>query len=539
MRRAPVVNRPATGAAGDRRPLELGLRQNAAQFTLLVVVNALVGGMLGQERTVLPLLGEQAFGIRAYTAGLSFILVFGVAKAATNYFAGTWSDRFGRKPVLIAGWLVAIPVPLLLIWAPTWSWVVLATVLLGISQGLTWSTTVVMKIDLVGPARRGLAMGLNESAGYGAVAITALATGYLAESYGLRPAPFLLGVAFATLGLGLSTLAVRETREYARFEAATHSPKPDGRDRRLHSALTNREVFLQTSLREPALSSASQAGLVNNLNDGLAWGLFPILFAATGMSVARIGVLAALYPAVWGVGQLITGAMSDRWGRKWLIVGGMWLQAIALGLVAAGDGFSVWAVAAACLGLGTAMVYPTLLASIGDVAHPAWRARAVGTYRLWRDGGFAVGALLAGVLADAFGIRSAVWAVAAVTALSGVVVAVRMYETHRLATPGGVIPAGAHSHQGFSLTAHGVLMGRHRTRDGDGSDDGTRDHRRGADDRNGQLAGTGAQLRRGGDHGRRVGGPGPGQHDRRSVLCGGGRHRIHRQSGVLRDGRLT
>lgn len=398
---------------GSRR-IQLGLRQNAAQFTLLVVVNALVGGMLGQERTVLPLLGEEAFGIRAYTAGLSFILVFGVSKAATNYFAGTWSDRYGRKPVLIAGWLVAVPVPLLLMWAPTWSWVVFANVLLGISQGLTWSTTVVMKIDLVGPARRGLAMGLNESAGYGAVAITALATGYLAESYGLRPAPFLLGVAFATLGLSLSTLAIRETRAYARLEAVAHHATPEGRHRRLSDRLTDREVFVQTSFREPAMSSASQAGLVNNLNDGLAWGLFPLLFAAAGTSVGRIGVLAAL---------------SDRWGRKWLIVTGMWVQAAALGLFAIGDTFTVWAVAAAALGVGTAMVYPTLLASIGDVAHPAWRARAVGTYRLWRDGGFAAGALIAGVLADAFGIRPAIWAVAAATALSGLIVAVRMYET--------------------------------------------------------------------------------------------------------------
>ncbi len=421
---------PTTDAAGGRG-IELGLRQNAAQFTLLVVVNALVGGMLGQERTVLPLLGEQAFGIRAYTSGLSFILVFGVAKAATNYFAGTWSDRFGRKPVLVAGWLIAVPVPLLLIWAPSWWWVVVANVLLGISQGLTWSTTVVMKIDLVGPVHRGLAMGFNESAGYGAVAITALATGYLAEAYGLRPAPFLLGIAFAALGLGLSTLAVRETREYARFEAAMHKTRSNGRDDHLHDTLTNREVFTQTSFREPALSSASQAGLVNNLNDGLAWGLFPILFAASGLSVARIGLLAALYPAVWGAGQLITGALSDRWGRKWLIATGMWLQAVALGLVAVSNTFSMWAVAAVMLGTGTALVYPTLLASIGDVAHPAWRARAVGTYRLWRDGGFAVGALLAGVVADAFGIRAAIWAVATLTALSGLIVAVRMYETHR------------------------------------------------------------------------------------------------------------
>ena len=411
-------------------PIRLGLRQNAAQFGLLVAVNALVGGMLGQERTVLPLLGEREFGLRAYTAGLTFILVFGLAKAATNYFAGTLSDRFGRKPVLVAGWLVAVPVPLLLIWAPTWGWVIFANVLLGISQGLTWSTTVVMKIDLVGPARRGLAMGLNEAAGYAAVAVTALATGYLAESYGLRPAPFLLGIAFAALGLGLSTLAVKETREHARLEAAGHVARADGKHDHLHGELTDREVFTQTSFREPALSSASQAGLVNNLNDGLAWGLFPILFAGAGLSVGRIGILAAFYPAVWGAGQLVTGALSDRIGRKWLIAAGMWLQAVALGLIALADAFTAWAVAAVLLGAGTAMVYPTLLASIGDVAHPAWRARSVGIYRLWRDGGFAVGALLAGVVADALGVRAAVWTVAGLTAASGVVVAVRMYETH-------------------------------------------------------------------------------------------------------------
>ncbi|WP_370500161.1 MFS transporter [Mycolicibacterium sp. jd] len=418
------------GRSTEGRPIQLGLGYNAAQFTLLVVVNALVGGMLGQERTVLPLLGEQEFGLRAYTAGLSFILVFGLAKAATNYFAGTLSDRFGRKPVLVAGWVVAVPVPLLLIWAPSWSWVLAANVLLGVSQGLTWSTTVVMKIDLVGPARRGFAMGLNEAAGYGAVAVTALATGYLAEAYGLRPAPFLLGLAFAALGLGLSAVFVRETHGHARLEAATHVARADGRHDHLHDQLTNREVFLQTSFRERALSAASQAGLVNNLNDGLAWGLFPILFASAGLSVGRIGVLAALYPAVWGVGQLVTGALSDRWGRKWMIAGGMWLQAIALAMIANGDDFAVWAVAAVALGAGTALVYPTLLAAIGDVAHPAWRARAVGTYRLWRDGGFAVGALVAGVVADVLGVRAAVWTVAALTAASGLVVALRMYETH-------------------------------------------------------------------------------------------------------------
>lgn len=402
--------------------LRLGLRANLAQFALLVAVNALVGGMLGQERTVLPLLAAREFALTAYTAALTFILAFGATKAATNYLAGTLSDRFGRKPVLVAGWLIGLPVPLLLIWAPSWGWVVAANVLLGVNQGLTWSTTVIMKIDLVGPRRRGLAMGLNEAAGYLAVAATALATGYLAARYGLRPEPFFLGIAVAALGLGLSTLAVRETRDHARLEAAQHAIPAGG-------GLSDREIFTRTSFREPALSSASQAGMVNNLNDGLAWGLFPVLFATAGLSITRIGVLAALYPAVWGLGQLVTGPLSDRIGRKPLIVGGMLLQAGALGLVAAAGTFAGWTVAAVLLGAGTAMVYPTLLAAVGDVAHPAWRARAVGVYRLWRDGGFAVGALAAGVLADAYGIRAAISAVAALTAASGMLAAARMYET--------------------------------------------------------------------------------------------------------------
>jgi MFS family permease len=412
------------------KALRLGLRANVAQFTLLVGVNALVGGMLGQERTVLPLLAESEFGLTAHTSALTFILAFGATKAATNYVAGALSDRYGRKPVLIVGWLIALPVPLMLIWAPSWGWVVAANVLLGVNQGLTWSTTVIMKIDLVGPDRRGLAMGLNEASGYLAVAGTALATGYIAARHGLRPEPFYLGIAYAALGFGLSVLAVRETREHARLEASSHTARSDGRHDHLHAELTDRQVFAQTSFREPALSSASQAGMVNNLNDGLAWGLFPVLFAAAGLSLAQIGVLAALYPTVWGLGQLATGAWSDRAGRKRLIVGGMLLQAAALGLVALGGSFTVWAVAAALLGAGTAMVYPTLLAAIGDVAHPAWRARSVGVYRLWRDGGFAVGALAAGLLADAFDITTAVWVVAVLTAVSGLLVALRMYETH-------------------------------------------------------------------------------------------------------------
>jgi MFS family permease len=399
----------------------LGLRANAAQFVLLVAVNALVGGMLGQERTVLPLLATQVFGLDSYTAALTYILAFGLAKALTNYLAGAWSERYGRKPVLVAGWLVAVPVPLLLIWAPDWWIVVAANILLGISQGLTWSTTVIMKIDLVGPRRRGLAMGLNESTGYLALALTALLTGNIAAHAGLRPEPFLVGLAYAALGLGLSTLAVRETRGHADHEATMHIGASD---------LTDREVLTQTSFREPALSSASQAGLVNNLNDGLAWGIFPVLFTSAGLTLGKTGIVVALYPAVWGLGQLATGALSDRWGRKTLITAGMLLQAAALAFTAGSDTFANWAIASAILGAGTAMVYPTLLASIRDVAHPSWRARAVGVYRLWRDLGFAVGALLTGILADAFGIREAVWAVAALTAASGLLVARRMYETH-------------------------------------------------------------------------------------------------------------
>jgi MFS family permease len=424
------VSPPAPSRPGG---LRLGLRANLAQFSLLVGVNALVGGMVGQERTVLSLLATEVFGLAAVSAALTYILAFGLTKAATNFAAGTFADRYGRKPVLVAGWLVGLPVPLLIIWAPSWAWIVAANVLLGINQGLCWSTTVIMKIDLAGPERRGLAMGLNEAAGYGAVALTAYLTGLLAARHGLRPEPFFLGVAYAGLGLSLSALVVRETRGHAQLEAglaadARHaSAQPPASDYR---PLSTREIFVLTSLRERALSACSQAGLVNNLNDGLAWGLLPLLFARGGLSVARVGVLAAVYPAVWGLGQLVTGPLSDRLGRKPLIVGGMLLQAAALAGTALAGAFLPWAASAILLGVGTAMVYPTLLAAVGDVAHPSWRASAVGVYRWWRDAGFAVGALLAGVLADLAGLRAAVWVVAALTAASGLVVAVRMYETH-------------------------------------------------------------------------------------------------------------
>ena len=414
-------------AVDNRTPLRLGLKENLAQFSLLVGVNALVGGMIGQERTVLPLLAKQEFGLTAFTATLTFIVAFGIVKAATNFFAGTFSDRYGRKPVLVTGWVIGAPIPILLMWAPTWGWIVFANVLLGINQGLTWSTTVIMKIDLVGPERRGFAMGLNEAAGYGAVAVTALATGYIAEHAGLRPEPFFLGLAYAGLGLGLSTLFVKETQAHARHEAANHTPT-DGRH---HDALSTGQIFTLTSFSDKALSSCSQAGLVNNLNDGLAWGLFPIYFAKAGLSIGRIGILVALYPAIWGLGQLYTGGLSDRIGRKPLIVGGMLTQGVALALIASTHTFLLWAIGAVILGTGTAMVYPTLLAAIGDVAHPIWRARSVGVYRLWRDGGFAIGALLAGILADLISIAAAIYAVAAITAASGMIVAIRMYETHR------------------------------------------------------------------------------------------------------------
>jgi MFS family permease len=415
-----------TGVAGAPAPdptLTLGLRANLAQFSLLVAVNALVGGTIGQERTVLPLLAEREFGLTAYTAGLTFIVAFGITKALTNLAAGALSDRVGRKPVLVAGWIVAVPVPLLLIWAPTWGWIVAANVLLGVNQGLTWSTTVIMKIDLAGPHRRGLAMGLNEAAGYGAVAVTAVLTGWIAANYGLRPEPFLLGAAYIALGLGLSTLFVRETRSHARQEAASHPTESTG--------LNIGQVLTHTAFTDRNLLAVNQAGLVNNLNDGLAWGLLPVLFAADGLSVGEIGVLAALYPAVWGAGQLVTGALSDRSGRKPLIVTGMLTQAAALALFATGSGRAPWALAAVALGAGTAMVYPTLLAAIGDVAHPAWRASAVGVYRLWRDSGYAIGAIIAGITADLVGLRAAVGVVAALTLASGLLAARILTETHR------------------------------------------------------------------------------------------------------------
>ena len=361
--------------------LRLGIRENLSQFALLVLVNAFVGAMVGLERSILPSIAEEEFGLAAKTAVLSFIAVFGLTKAATNYFAGRLSDVWGRKAVLVGGWLVALPVPFLLMWAPSWSWIVATNALLGISQGLTWSTTVIMKIDLAGPQQRGLAMGLNEFAGYLAVGASALATGYIATRFGLRPEPFFLGVGFVVIGTLLSILLVQETRHHVTLESANHHASHDAPE------LSPREVLLRTSATDPDLSSVSQAGFVNNLNDGMAWGLFPLVFAAAGMNLREIGWLAAIYPAVWGLGQLITGAASDRYGRKPFIVGGMAIQAAGIAAVALSEGFAGFGLGAALLGAGTAMVYPTLLAAIGDVAHPSWRASAVGVYRLWRDSG--------------------------------------------------------------------------------------------------------------------------------------------------------
>jgi MFS family permease len=413
-----------TALAHDRLVgVRLGLRENAAQFTLLVVVNAFVGAMVGMERSILPSIAEHEFHLVARAAILSFIVVFGVSKALTNYLAGRFADRVGRKHVLVAGWLVAVPVPFMLMWGPSWNWILAANALLGISQGFTWSTTVIMKIDLVGPARRGLAMGLNEFAGYAALGASALATGWIAARTGLRPEPFYPGVVFVALGLGLSCALVRETSDHVALESTRAAPSTG-------AAIT--DVFWRTTWSDRHLSTISQVGLVNNLNDGMAWGLFPLFFAAANMSLGRIGALTAIYPATLALSMLVTGALSDRIGRKWLIAGGMWTQGVGIGVVILSGTFAGFAWGAVLLGIGTAMVYPTLLAAIGDVAQPSWRASAVGVYRLWRDLGYAVGALIAGVTADAFGLSGAMWIVAGITLLSGIEAALRMDETVRL-----------------------------------------------------------------------------------------------------------
>lgn len=401
-------------------PIRLGLRENWQQFALLVLVNAFVGGMVGLERTVVPLIGAEEFRIASTTLITSFIVSFGVIKAIANLVSGHFADVYGRKHVLIAGWLVGLPVPFMIGWGPSWGWIIAANALLGISQGLAWSMTVIMKVDLVGPKSRGLAVGLNEFAGYLAVGITAFLTGYIAEHYGLRPQPFYLGIGYAVLGLLLSLVAVRDTRHHVQLESAQHATAAE--------PVGFWEIYRRTSFRDRNLFAASQAGLVNNLNDGMSWGIFPLYFAAFGLGIERIGVLKAIYPAAWGVLQTLTGPLSDRWGRKGLIVAGMCVQAAALFLTAATRDFGWWFVGSLLLGVGTAMVYPTLIAAVSDASHPSWRARSLSVYRFWRDMGYAMGALIAGIIADIFGAAWAIAAIGALTLVSGLIVAAVMRE---------------------------------------------------------------------------------------------------------------
>jgi MFS family permease len=400
--------------------VRLGLKENWRQFSLLVLINAFVGGMVGIERTVVPLIGAQQFHIGSTTLITSFIVSFGVVKAIANLISGQLADTWGRKRVLVIGWILALPVPFMIIAAPRWEWVIAANALLGVSQGFAWSMTVLMKVDLVGPKGRGLAVGLNEFAGYFAVGLTAFLTGYLASRYGLRPTPFYPGIVYAAAGLVLSVLVVRDTREHVRLEAAGKT--------KAASSLSFRDVFVLTSFKDRNLFAASQAGLINNLNDGMSWGIFPLFFTGLGLGVERIGILKAVYPIVWGVGQVITGPLSDRWGRKGLITAGMWVQSAGLFLTALTGEFWWWLVASVLLGVGTAMVYPSLIAAVSDASEPGWRARSLSVYRFWRDLGYAIGALSAGLIADRFGFADAILAIGVVTLISGVVVAVAMRE---------------------------------------------------------------------------------------------------------------
>jgi MFS family permease len=419
----------------SRRRVELGLRENVPQFTLLVAVNALVGAMVGLERSTLPLIGEDSFGVGSSAAVLSFIVAFGLAKSFTNLGAGALAERLGRRRLLIAGWVVALPVPLLIGVAPSWAWIVAANVFLGINQGLAWSMTVVMKIDLVGPERRGLALGLNESAGYGGVAIAAAASGWLAADVVPRDVLVVGGAVIALVALLLTVIFVRDTAAHVALEQA-----------RDHEAITGpprmRDAFPDASYRVPALRSCSQAGLVNNLNDALAWGLVPLFLAAHGASTGEIGLVAGVYPAVWGLGQIWAGHWSDSVGRKPLIVAGMLIQALALTLLAISDGrIGQAVVAAATLGVGTALVYPTLIAAVSDAVSPVARAPVVGVYRFWRDMGYVAGGLLAGVLADAIDFGAAIEVVAALTALSGLWVALDLRPRPLLSAAGDPIHA--------------------------------------------------------------------------------------------------
>jgi MFS family permease len=402
----------------------LGLRANWRQFTLLILINAFVGGMVGLERTVVPLIGSEEFRIASTTLVVSFIVSFGVIKALANLVSGQLADTCGRKRVLVIGWLFGLPVPFIIMWAPNWEWVIAANALLGINQGFAWSMTVIMKIDLVGPKSRGLAVGLNEFAGYLAVGVTAFLTGYIAANYGLRPTPFYLGIGYAAFGLALSVFLVRDTRDHVRLESRGNQKAAE--------PVGFWKIFALTSYGDRNLFAACQAGLVNNLNDGMSWGIFPLFFASFGLGVERIGILKAAYPATWGILQVATGPLSDRWGRKGLIVAGMWVQAGGLFLTAFTQSFEWWLVASLLLGVGTAMVYPSLIAAVSDASQPAWRARSLSVYRFWRDLGYAVGALSAGLIADFFGLAWAIGSIAALTFISGIVVATLMHERQRL-----------------------------------------------------------------------------------------------------------
>ncbi|WP_339647845.1 MFS transporter [uncultured Salegentibacter sp.] len=394
--------------------IKLGLKENWKQFSLLVLVNAFVGGMVGLERSILPEIAEKEFGIAATSAILSFIVVFGVVKAISNYYAGALANRFGRKNLLVLGWIFAIPIPFILIYAENWNWIIAANVLLGINQGLAWSSTVVMKIDLVGEKQRGFAMGLNEFAGYFAVAVVAFLTGWIASEYGVRPYPFYLGIGLMILGLLFSIFLIKDTRH--------HVAKEEGSS----GMLRLKNIFWDTTWKDKNLGSVSQAGLINNLNDGMAWGLFPILLSGKGFNLEQIGIVTALYPAVWGIGQLFTGRMADIFSKKDMLFIGMLLQAIVLVILVWAETMTHFVILSALLGWGTAMVYPTFLATIADNTHPQDRAKSIGVFRLWRDLGYAIGAILTGVIADLVSIEAAIMLIGILTLISAGIIFLRM-----------------------------------------------------------------------------------------------------------------
>lgn len=393
---------------------QLGLKQNWKQFTLLIIVNAFVGGMVGLERTIFPQFAEEEFGVASATAVLSFIIAFGITKAIANYFAGRLANRWGRRNLLIIGWLLALPLPLMLMYAPSWNWVVMANVLLGIHQGLCWSSTVVMKIDLVGEKDRGLAMGLNEFAGYFAVGLVAFLSGWIADRYGITPYPFYLGVGMAVLGLLLTILFVKDTRHFVHQEnKSTASQKLEN-------------VFVETSFKDKTLSSVTQAGLVNNLNDGMIWGLLPILLFSLKYDTQNIGIIAAIYPSVWGIGQLITGKMSDIYSKKAMLFWGMLAQGLAILCIPLSNNFYILAGLSAVLGMGTALVYPTFLSTIAQATQPIQRAESIGIFRLWRDAGYALGAIISGITADLFGVEYAIMLIGLITLGSAMIIQIRM-----------------------------------------------------------------------------------------------------------------